>query len=182
MSAESAKSVSILIAAVARGETAALSALYAQEAPRMLGIAMRILKRRALAEEAVHDAFVQVWNRAGSFDAVRGEGRAWLYAILRHRSLNILRGEARTELTDDIEALDSESPAEGPEAAMARLSDESRLRHCLEGLEPDRRKAVLLAFVDGLSHGELAERLKMPLGTLKSWIRRSLLALRECME
>lgn len=167
--------------ACARGERAALQALYAAEAGRMMGVARRILRREALAEEAVHDSFVLIWRQAGSFDPARGGGRTWIYAILRHRALNILRGETRTELMDDMEPLGLQAPEDSPEAAMLRLSESGRLRACLERLDAPRRGALLLAYVNGLTHGELAGRFGVPLGTMKSWIRRALLSLRECL-
>ncbi len=147
----------------------------------MLGVAMRLLRRRALAEEAVHDTFLQVWRKADSFDPARGDARSWLYAILRNRALNILRGETRTDLVEDFEPMGLTSQEENAEAVMLRLSDAGSLKRCLERLEPTRRQAITLAYIHGLSHGELAGRLGVPLGTIKSWIRRSLLALRECM-
>ena len=165
----------------AAGDKAALRAIYDLEAPRMLGVAIRLLRRRALAEEAVHDTFVQVWQRASTFDASRGDARSWLYAVLRNRALNILRGETRTDLVEDFEPMGLVSDDESPEALTLRLSDAGALKRCLERLEPTRKQAILLAYVHGLSHGELAGRLGVPLGTMKSWIRRSMLALRECM-
>jgi len=166
---------------VAQGDRMVLRAIYDAEAPRMVGVALRLLRRRELAEEAVHDTFVQIWQKAASFDPTRGNARTWLYAILRNRSLNILRGENRTDLVDDFEAMGLETPEEDAETAAVRLSDTGALKRCLERLEPVRRKAILLAYVEGLTHGELAGRLGVPLGTMKSWIRRSLIALRECM-
>jgi RNA polymerase sigma factor (sigma-70 family) len=165
----------------AGGDRKALRLIYDAEAARMLGVAVRILRRPSLAEEAVHDAFVLVWQQASSFDPARGRARPWLYAVLRHRALNILRGEVRTELVDDFEPMNLTSEEEDPEQVIERLSDASALRRCLEGLEPVRRRAVVLAYMHGLSHGELAARLGVPLGTMKSWLRRSLIALRECM-
>jgi RNA polymerase sigma factor (sigma-70 family) len=165
----------------ARGDRAALRAIYDNEAPRMLGVAMRLLRRRALAEEAVHDTFLQVWRKADSFDPARGDARSWLYAILRNRALNILRGETRTDLVEDFEPMGLASDEENAETVMMRLSDTGSLKRCLERLEPARRQAITLAYIHGLSHGELAGRLGVPLGTIKSWIRRSLVALRECM-
>ncbi len=164
-----------------RGDRAALRRIYDTEGPRMLGVALRILRRQQLAEEAVQDAFVQVWQRAESFDPERGAAKTWLYAVLRNRALNILRGEARTDLIEDFEAMGLASPEEDPESVMAQLSDAGALRRCLERLEPARRRAVVLAYMHGLSHGELAARVGVPLGTMKSWLRRSLLALRECL-
>ncbi len=165
----------------AAGDRAALRAIYDLEAPRMLGVALRLLRRRPLAEEAVHDTFVQVWQRASTFDAARGHARTWLYAVLRNRALNILRGESRTDLVEDFEPMGLVSDDESPETIALRLSDTGALKRCLERLDPARRQAILLAYVHGLSHGEIAGRLGVPLGTMKSWIRRSLLSLRECM-
>jgi RNA polymerase sigma factor (sigma-70 family) len=165
----------------AAGDPAALRFIYDAEAPRMLGVAMRILRRRSLAEEAVHDTYLQVWQHASSFDAAKGNARTWLYAILRNRALNILRGEARTELTEDFEPMGLTSEDESPETIVLRLSDTGALKRCLELLDPVQRQAILLAYVRGLSHGELAGRFGVPLGTMKSWMRRSLAALRECM-
>jgi len=177
----SVRSLDDALRGCAKGDREALRAIYDAEASRMLGVALRLLKRRALAEEAVHDAFMQIWQRAGSFDPARGQAKTWIYAVLRHRALNILRGEARTDLIENFETLGLESEDEGPEAIVARLSDAGALRRCLENLEPARRQVIVLAYVQGLSHGELAGRLKVPLGTMKSWIRRSLLTLRECL-
>lgn len=173
--------VEAALGACARGERDALHELYRREGPSMLGVARRLLRRQALAEEAVHDAFILIWRQASTFDPAKGRGRSWIYAILRNRSLTILRGEARTELIADYEALDIESGEDGPEVAMLRLSDTGRLKHCLEQLDAVKRSALLLAYVNGLTHGELAGRFGVPLGTMKSWIRRSLVALRECV-
>ncbi|BBK33114.1 RNA polymerase sigma-70 factor (ECF subfamily) [Stella humosa] len=165
----------------AAGDQSALRGIYDAEAPRMLGVALRLVRRRAVAEEVVHDTFLQVWQRAASFDPARGEARAWLYAILRNRALSVLRGEGRVDLVEDFEPMGLVSDDEGPENAVMRLSEGGRLRRCLDGLEAGRRHVVVLAYVQGLSHGELAGRLGVPLGTVKSWIRRSLAALKECM-
>ena len=106
----------------------------------MLGVALRLLRRRALAEEVLHDAFVQIWQRAGSFDPSRGEGRSWIYAVLRNRALNILRGETRTDLVEDFEPMGLASEDASPEDVTLRLSDTSALKRCLEQLEPLRRR------------------------------------------
>jgi RNA polymerase sigma factor (sigma-70 family) len=165
----------------AAGDRAALRAIYELEAGRMMGVALRLLRRPALAEEVVHDTFVQVWTRAASFDPSRGAARTWIYAVLRHRALNVLRGEVRTELVEDFEPMGLTSAEDDPEATVARLSEVSALRRCLDQLQPTRRRAVVLAYMHGLSHGELAARMGVPLGTMKSWLRRSLSVLRECM-
>lgn len=165
--------------ACAGGDRLALRALYEQEAAQMLGVAIRMLKRRALAEEVLQDAFLAIWNNAGRYQS--GNARGWIYAILRNRALNVLRGEARTELIEDYDHLDQPSDDETPEDIMGRLSDESALKRCLKLLDAARQKIVILAYTEGLSHGEIAAKLGVPLGTVKSWLRRSLLSLRECM-
>ncbi len=160
----------------AAGERAALRVIYDIEAARMAGVARRIVRRPDLAEEAVHDTFVNVWQAARSFDPSRGAARSWLYAILRNRAISILRDEGRFSPDDDRPESDLD-----PATAMARLPESSALRRCLEHLDGHKRAMVVLAYVHGLSHGELAGRLRLPLGTVKSWLRRSLSSLRECM-
>jgi RNA polymerase sigma-70 factor (ECF subfamily) len=165
----------------AAGDQAALRGIYEAEAARMVGVALRILRRQTLAEEAVHDVFVQVWQRSGSFDPGKGDARSWLYAIVRNRALSILRGEGRLEHVDDFEPMGLESEDEAPDVVVQRLADGGRLRRCLERLDGRRREIIVLAYAQGLSHGELAGRLKIPLGTIKSLIRRSLVVLKDCM-
>jgi RNA polymerase sigma factor (sigma-70 family) len=169
-----------LAAAIARcaaGDRAAMRVIYDIEAPRMVGVARRILRRQDLAEEAVQDTFMRVWRAARSFDPARGSARTWLYAILRNCAIGILRDEGRFESDPDI----GEDAAPATENALARLPETSALRRCLERLDAQRRAVVVLAYVHGLSHGELAGKLGVPLGTVKSWVRRSLISLQECM-
>lgn len=168
--------LSAAIVRCAGGDRSALRVIYDLEAPRMVGVAMRMLRRKDLSEEAVHDAFMRIWNGARTFDPARGMARAWLYTIVRNRALTILRSENRFECDDDADA-----PVPEPESAVAQLPESSALRRCLEQLEPRRRAAVVLAYVHGLSHGELAGKLGVPLGTAKSWTRRGLISLQECM-
>lgn len=172
---------STLIVRCGRGDRAALQEIYRLEAGAMIGVAARIVKRRELAEEVVQEAFVAIWRNAARFDPSIGSGRAWAFQIVRNRALNMLRDTSRELPTDSNvlnEALDADSYSQN---AAERLADNSALRRCLDQLEPRRRLGILLAFVEGLSHGEIAARLKVPLGTTKSWLRRSLIALRECL-
>jgi RNA polymerase sigma factor (sigma-70 family) len=170
-----------LLAGCATGNKASLRALYDREAPSMIGVAQRILRRRELAEDAVHDAFVQIWRKASSFDPEIASARTWIYAILRHRALNMVRDGRREDLVDD-EVLAGLGDSDAYEAHLiGRMTEASALRRCLEHLEPIRRSSLLLAYVDGFTHAEIADRLGVPLGTVKAWIRRSLLALRECL-
>ena len=169
-----------LAAAIARcagGERSALRVIYDIEAGRMTGVARRMLRRQDLAEEAVQDTFMRVWRAARTFDPQKGAARTWIYAILRNCTLSILRDEGRFSPEEEK----SEDAAPVTENALALLPESNALRRCLEQLDEQPRSAVVLAYVHGLSHGELAGRLGVPLGTIKSWVRRSLISLQECM-
>ncbi len=169
-----------LLAAIARGEREALRRLYAAESHRLFGIALAILRDRAAAADAVQDAFLRVWDRAAGYDPARGEAGAWLAAITRHIALDHARARGRETPTDDP-GLGDAAVEDDPAARLDDAADAARLRACLGLLEEKNRRSILLAFVDGLSHGQIAARLDMPLGTVKAWIRRGLLALRECL-
>ena len=174
------------LAACAAGERAALQRLYAQEGGRLLGVVQRIVRDAALSEDIVHDACVNIWTRAASFDPARGSARGWIYSVARNLALNAVRDGAREVAVDEDTAatLDARASLEAwHDMADAFVWQDSvgRIGPCLEQLEPVRRNCILHAYVDGLSHNEIARRLEAPLGTVKAWIKRSLAALRECM-
>lgn len=168
-----------LILRIATGDRGAFRRLYDQAAPKLHGIALRIVRQPSLAADATHDAFVQLWRHANRFDPARGSGDAFLVTLVRYRALDIVRRAVRE--VPGYEPADE--PDESPDAfaQLATAGEESALHRCLARLDPDRRRLVILAFVDGLSHSALADKLGQPLGTIKSTIRRSLLSLRECL-
>lgn len=170
-----------LLLACAKGDKAALRSLYDAEAGRLVAVAQRIVRRRELAEDVVHDAFIVLWQRAATFDASLGSARAWIYTIVRNRALNAVRDGKREDLRDAAEIAPEDETDSIISDAVERLATESRLRRCLERLEADKRECVLLSYVTGFSHGEIAGRLGIPLGTAKSWVKRGLAALQECM-
>lgn len=172
--------------ACARGDSAALQSLYKQEGRHLLGVAMRIVRQRQQAEDVVHDAFMNIWTKAGSFDAQLGSGRGWIYSVVRNLSFNAVRNGAREVSVDEetAAALDARTSMEAhPHIAEAfeMRASVGKLNDCLSQLEPARRNCILYAYVDGCSHGEIAERTQTPLGTVKAWIKRGMGALRECM-
>lgn len=170
-----------LLLACARGERSALQALYTLEAGRMIAVALRILQRRDWAEDAVHDTFVQIWRKAALFKPDAGSARGWVYTILRNMALNMRRKRAQEEPVDaaDLEGLQA-SPL-NPLAVFSDLADSSALKRCLGELEAPRRDSIILAYAGGFSHVEIAGRLGVPLGTVKAWIRRGLLSLKDCL-
>ena len=168
--------------ACARGERFALRALYEHEGRWLLGVALRIVRDRALAEDVLHDAFLQVWSSAQSFEPALGSARGWVYTVVRHAALKAVRDPGRLELLDTpvLAALSDAQQAQQGSATDRALDTES-LERCLQRLDEARRACVVHAFVDGYTHEQIAEKLAMPLGTVKSWIRRSLASLKECL-
>lgn len=172
--------------ACARGDHQALKRIYEHEHRYLFGVALRIVRQHQRAEDVLHDAFISIWQRASSFDPSRGEGRGWIFSIVRHAALNLVRDRMR-EVSVDEEApltvydqavMASHASTDDP---FERRVELGRLGDCLAGLEPGRRACIVMAYVDGCSHSEIAEQTGTPLGTVKAWIQRGLRALRECM-
>jgi RNA polymerase sigma-70 factor, ECF subfamily len=180
-----------LILRTASRDVKAFSALYEATAPILLGIALRITRRRETAEEVLHDAFVKVWNQAKSFDPLALQPVAWMSAIVRNRALDLVTSAEATRVdsidrdNEDGDALerlidwsDQSDSGDTLDAKRANLY----LKDCLDELKPGERQAIALAYHHGMSHSELAEHMQKPIGTVKSWVRRGLDALRTCME
>ncbi len=171
-----------LLLACARQDARALADLYRHTAPQVLACVMQILRRRALAEEVLQDVYLQVWQRAAQFDAHRGRPLAWLISLARYRAIDILRRE-RVDNVDPFALAETlADQSEDPSAGATGLDDERLLKQCLAQLSADQRDCIRLAFLGGRSHPEVADALHRPLGSVKSWIRRGLAALKECME
>ena len=164
----------LLLAATAAGDRAAFRALYESAGPRLLGIARRILRRQELAEEALQEGFLRIWRNAARFDVARGSGFTWMAIIVRRIALDRIPSVREEQpIDEDLAEILAAEPSGAP--------PEPRLKPCVEALEETHRRAVILAFVYGHSHSEIAEALKAPLGTAKSWVRRGLQQLRDCL-
>ena len=171
-----------LIVRCAARDTRALDELYREAAPALLGCLMHMLHRRDLAEDVLQEVFVAVWQRADRFDELRGRADAWLYSIARYKAIDELR--RRRSAGGPHEELDEQTP--GPDNLRADTGIEfsaleSALGRCLGLLGATQRRCVTLAFVDGYSHDEIARTVASPLGTVKSWVRRGLVSLRDCL-
>jgi RNA polymerase sigma-70 factor (ECF subfamily) len=167
------------LAACAQGDRRALRALYDREARWLMGVAVRIVRNRALAEEVLQEGFLQIWKAAGTFDSARGSGRGWIYTIVRHRALQEIRRPGR-EISIESEDLENLADLESPDPDGPGIGT-AELEHCLELLEPKKRACIVHAFVEGYTHEQIAQKLDTPLGTVKSWVRRGLLSLKECL-
>lgn len=173
-----------LLADVGRGDAAALAQLYDLTSPKLFGVILRIQRDRGLAEDVLQDAYLRVWQAAGNYDPATGRPLPWLCAIARNRAIDGRRRSGTAEV---------QGPAEdGTEDWVARLMDphddatafmdRDALSTCLNRLEPTHRDCVVLAYCEGYSRGELAQRYDRPVNTIKTWLHRALAALKSCLE
>lgn len=169
-----------LLQRVALRDRAAFRLLYLRTNAKLFGVCLRILKDRAEAEEALQEVYVKVWQRADRYVASHFSPISWLVAVARNTCLDLLRG--RRPKGDDIDlALEVADDAPSPEQAAVAGGERARIETCLETLDPDRADAVRGAYLDGLSYEQLAERHNVPLNTIRTWLRRSLIKLRDCL-
>jgi RNA polymerase sigma-70 factor (ECF subfamily) len=169
------------LAGVAAGDRAAFRRLYAEAAPKLLASARRISRNTAAAEDALQEAFVRVWRHAGDFDPAIASPMAWMTTIVRHAAIDIARkGAERISASSD--AMDAElvERLAAPESGRDPLAS-GKLAACLGKLDDERRRMVVLAYCNGLSREELAERFGRPVATVKTVLRRSLIVLKECI-
>ena len=172
--------ISYLIGRVSLKDRKAFSVLYEKSAPKLFGVCLRILGDRAEAEDALQEVYVKIWQRADRYVATAVHPMAWLAAIARNHAIDVIRAR-RPMATDIDEAYDIADPLMTPEDAVVLRSESRRIDGCMQELPPDRATAVRRAYVEGLSYEELAEVYGVPLNTMRTWLRRSLLKLRECM-
>ena len=173
-----------LLQRIAAGDLPALSELYDQIAAPLFSVALRILGDSADAEEVVQDVFIQVWEKAATFDPDLGSAFHWALSITRHRSIDRLRARRRrSRLAEELQhTMTSESSTQLAPAAALAAGDTAAVRAALEALPDDQRQAIELAFLGGKTHLEIADLLRQPLGTIKARIRRGLLKLRESLQ
>lgn len=175
-----------LLADTAAGDQRAFRELYVATSSHLFGVLVRILDRRDWAEEALQDCYLKVWQKAEQYVPEKGAPLTWMQTIARYRALDLLRMK-RPEVgipdEDDAPPMTfADGDAVNPELRAVEGEGIGKLSHCLDELAPDPRKSVLLAYYEGYTHPELATAMKAPLGTVKSWVRRGLAQLRECLD
>jgi RNA polymerase sigma-70 factor, ECF subfamily len=176
-------SLEVLLVQVALGNRAAFAELYQGTASRLFGICLRVLNQRSEAEDALQEVYTAVWRKSAQFDPSKASATAWLGMIARNKAIDRLRSLPFQQSRAGLEAADDvEDSTASPLQAAQQETDRARLEHCLERLEPKRRSLIRSAFFDGLTYEELAAKIEAPLGSIKSWIRRGLLQLRECLD
>jgi RNA polymerase sigma-70 factor (ECF subfamily) len=181
-----------LLSRTGLGDRAAFATLYERSSAHLLGVVLRILRDRAQAEDILQEVYVSVWRAAQSFDAAQSQPLTWLTSIARNRAIDSLRrAQAQPQLQTNFSNPDNEdadvydtvaSDAPGPLDLLSRASDARALASCMEALSAPQRQSIALSFFDGLSHAEVAQTMRQPLGTVKSWVRRALMSLKGCLD
>ena len=174
--------VAHLLAKVAAQDRTAFRDLYSSTSSKLFGVLLRILNNRAEAEDALQEVFTRVWLRAGRFDPEKGRAMTWLISVSRNHAIDRLRTrvEATTATDHAADALIDAKPS--AEASLIAQGQARRIIDCMSALEPDRARAVQGAYLGGLSYTELATRFNVPLNTMRTWLRRTLLQLKDCLE
>ncbi|AZQ67916.1 sigma-70 family RNA polymerase sigma factor [Silicimonas algicola] len=172
--------IEALIARVALGERAAFSDLYDATSGKLLGVCLRVLNDRAAAEDAMQDAYVKIWKKADRYQVNGLSPMTWLITIARNTAIDRLRARRPESATEAM--LDTlPSPRRSPEGDVIAASEAQRIVDCMDELAEDRRAAVTGAYLNGQSYADLASRFDVPLNTMRTWLRRSLISLRECL-
>lgn len=170
-----------LIVRTSMKDRGAFDLLYRQTSAKLFGVCLRVLNDRAEAEEALQEVFVKIWTKADRFAVSDLSPISWLVAIARNHAIDRIRARRQATVAID-EAMEIADPTPGPEEAAVAGDEAGRIRGCLDELEQDRAAAVRGAYLKGESYAELAERHGVPLNTMRTWLRRSLIKLRECLE
>jgi RNA polymerase sigma factor (sigma-70 family) len=178
--------LNLWIRGAAQKDMLAFRRLYEASSPRLYGLALRILRRRELAEEILQESFVSIWHHAGDYQSGISAPMTWMTTIVRNKSFDLLRRQ-RAEIEIDGADVDADllasvrDPAANPAEALELSSEAKALAGCMSALEEKHRQVLGMAFFHDLSHGEVAHKLALPLGTVKTWIRRSLARLQTCL-
>lgn len=170
-----------MLLASAEGDEAQFSELYRRTSAKLFGVVLRICPDRGVAEDVLSDVYLTIWRRAGAFDPGRASPITWMATIARNRAIDAVRRQPRA-VRDDIAAA-SEVADDTPqaEAALIAAEGDARLHLCIDRLEKPQGAAIRAAFMHGFTYAQLATRMAVPLGTMKSWMRRSLARLKECL-
>ncbi len=170
-----------LLQDVAKRDRASFNALYHATSAKLFGIVIRILRDRDLAEDLLQEIYVRIWDRAGDFDPAKASPITWMATIARNRAIDEVRRKRPQHVDNDISELEVPDGHPTPDADVELAEDLRRLNDCLEALEPERRDAIRLAYLDGHSRQDLATRFGVPVGTMKTWLHRGLKQLKECL-
>jgi RNA polymerase sigma-70 factor, ECF subfamily len=172
-----------LLAQAGLGNRAAFADLYEATKSKLFAVSLRIVRERHIAEEVLQDSFVNIWNNATKYAVAQSAPMTWMTAIVRNRSLDIVRRPfLEVQDDDDFFATNMEDERPGPDEQLSSRRDQVKIERCMKGLDGEQQQTISLAFFQGLSHSEVASHLGKPLGTVKTHIRRGLQKLKGCLE
>ncbi|MDZ7905023.1 MAG: sigma-70 family RNA polymerase sigma factor [Cypionkella sp.] len=169
-----------LLIRIAAQDRAAFSAFYSAAAPKLFGLLIRIMGNRAEAEDALQEVFTRIWLRAARFDPDRGGAMAWAVTIARNHAIDLIR--ARRPLGDEVDLDSAADPAPRAETQLIAQGEAGRIQNCLSRLDPAVARAIRGAYLSGHSYADLAKAANVPLNTLRTWLRRGLISLKDCMQ
>jgi RNA polymerase sigma-70 factor (ECF subfamily) len=172
--------IAALLIRIAAQDRAAFRELYALSSAKLMGVLLRILTNRSESEDALQEVYTRVWLKAGRFDATKGRGMTWLIALSRNLAIDRLR-QRSTDVNDDDAMAAVPDPAARAETRLIATGEARRINDCFDTLESDRAQALRGAYLAGLSYTDLALRHGVNLNTMRTWLRRGLLSLKECM-
>jgi RNA polymerase sigma-70 factor (ECF subfamily) len=170
-----------LLADVAKQDEAAFERLYVATRAKLFGVVLRILQRQDVAEEVLQEAYVKIWKSAGQFSPELSSPITWMVSIARNRAIDVVRKRGEVSIEEEPSALDVAADTPDPLARQEMNEELKRLLECVGRLEPERQKLVLLAYYNGWSRDQLANKFEAPVNTIKTWLRRSMLDIRECL-
>ena len=170
-----------LLAAVADGDRVAFERLYAATRAKLYGVVLRILRRADLADEVMQEAYLKIWNSAGQFDPALSSPITWMVAIARNRAIDQVRKKTEVSIDEDPAVLEIAADSPDPLAKREMTEELRRLLACMGRLDEERRRLVLFAYYDGWSREQLAAKFDKPVNTVKTWLRRALIEIRECL-
>ena len=175
------------LARVALGDRTAFASVYQATSAHLFSVALRILKRRDVAEDVLQEAFVSVWHHAGSYQAASGQPMTWMISIVRNKALDVVRSasarhETARPVTAEGDEIDIADERPNPLQLLTQATDALAIRGCMEALDASHRQCLALAYYHGMSHSEVAAHMRAPLGSVKAWVRRGLERLKTCME
>lgn len=171
-----------LLIAVSRDDRSAFQRMYVLISGRIYGVCLKLAGQKELAEEALQETFIQIWHRAGEYHGERGTPLGWMMTIARYRTLDLIRARKVRQHGGEEQLAHLADHRAGPLDESLRKAGASQLTGCLGELSDDQRDSILLSYYKGLTHDELSQTLNSPIGTVKSWVRRGLLALKRCLE
>ena len=170
-----------LLAAVAKGDRTAFERLYAATRAKLYGVVLRILRRHDLADEVMQETYVKIWSSAGQFDPALSSPITWMVAIARNRAIDQVRKKTEVSIDEDPAVLEIAADSPDPLAKREMTEELRRLLACMGRLDEERRRLVLFAYYDGWSREQLAAKFDKPVNTVKTWLRRALIEIRECL-